>query len=566
MAQKHPWYWAMALPLVLVTACTGVDNGSVNTVNISVQAQYEKRDLGPTGFGSATPRPARYAYVELRRDSDGSLLDQVELDANGVGPAQIPKGVDVFAVLYADVVTPAPSGTGFLMYGNVKRAVPSSHFATADALNAVPTWYTTSPVFNATSSGTITLKALESTSEAGAFAIADQMVEFALAMGQLEPTLTLPNIHTFWNTGTVTTYPTSDATATTTGVLQYPKTDRPMLVNEIRFGTPWNDAYNDSLLLETFAHSLFAYGSYWSTDAQGTQFGSLVRSDGDPAKIDPFISSESTMAFASGFGNFLSCAIRNDPNLYSMDATSDTLPNQWRIDQHQMPTTGGEFFGSSVARSMWGIWKNGSVFNGSQAGLTTMWNATIPSVVNQAFEFGNAPLGCYPTYLVGLTRLAATQGGNVAGNAIRAELALENVGNGYGDVTVPGDPYYTTNPANPLDNLWITNSTLPLSLSGTLRTYDSSVYGLIAYDQDQSQAFRIYHDGTDRTITLNTSSSGLLVELFDSLGYLANGKAPGSTNTISLAGIVAGNYVVRVRLDPSKSFTGADAAYTLTVQ
>lgn len=126
------------------------------------------------------------------------------------------------------------------------------------------------------------------------------------------------------------------------------------------------------------------------------------------------------------------------------------------IDQHQKPSGGGEFLASSIARAQWGIWKNASVFNGTPAGLATMWDATNPKIAKLAFEFGNAPLGCYPTYLVGLARLASTQAGSAAGNAIRAELALENMGNGYGDITVPGDPYYTTNPTNPLDNLWIT--------------------------------------------------------------------------------------------------------------
>lgn len=228
------------------------------------------------------------------------------------------------------------------------------------------------------------------------------------------------------------------------------------------------------------------------------------------------------------------------------------------LDQHQAPTSGGEFQGNAIARSLWGIYRNNGIFTNPQTGLQTIWNATNPSVVNQTNEFGNTVLGCYPTYLVGLTRLVGTQGGLVAANALRSELALENIGNGF-DVTIPEGPYYATSA------LWISTGTF-FTQPGTLKTYNTSTYGVIAYDRDQAQAYRFYYDGQPRTIALTTSSPGLLVELMDSKGYLTYAMAPGAQNTITLTGRNPGFYAARVRIDPYVTYTGADATYTLTIQ
>jgi len=553
---KYPWSWMMAVPILLLTACTGgVDSESTDSVSVTVQGRYEKRDLSAPGL--LISKAARYTYAEIVRSSNNTSLGIVELDANGTGSVAIPRGVDVFAVLYADVVVPSASGTGYSLHGVVKNAVPADQYTSSNTLNGVATWYVTSNVFNTTSSGTITLTALESTAsaEAGAFAIADQMVEFAQGIGRMEPSLPLPKMFTFWAPTTVTTYPSSNATATASGVLLDSNSGRPMLVNEIRYGGPRNcaDAFNDSLLLETYSHALFTYGSYWNTTSQGTRFDALVRGDNDQVFVDPLNASEPTMAFANGFGHFLSSAIRNNPNHYYMrnDGTVDT----WSLNtQSPTPAGGGEFYGASVAKSMWGVWKY--ALGGSSTSLTTMWNAANSGIANGAYELGNAPLGCYPTYLVGLTRLASAQGGTAAANAIRAELLLENIGGGNGDVTDTNGAYYTSSP------LWTKHIALPLNLNGNL-THDA-LNTLSAYERGYAQTHLVYHDGGNRTITLGTPGNGLFVELFDSLGYLAYAKAPGSPNTISLSGRPAGNYAVRVRLDPSK--TVANTSYTLTIQ
>lgn len=555
---KHPWSWLMAVPILLLTACTGgIGDESVDSVIVTVQGLYEKRDLGAPGTPLLPPKKTRYAYAEIVRSSNNESLGVVELNVNGTGSVAIPRGLNVYAVLYADVVVPSASGTGYSLHGVVKNAVPAEQYTASDTLNNVPTWYVTSDNFNTSSSGTITLTALESTAnaEAGAFAIADQMVEFAQGIGRMESTLPLPKLFTFWAPTTVTTYPSSNATATASGVLLDTSSGRPMLVNEIRYGGLSNcaDAFNDGLLLETYSHALFAYGSLWSTTAQGTRFDALVRGDNDQVYVDPFNASEPTMAFASGFGHFLSSAIRNNPNHYYLwnDGTLDS----WSLNtQSATPVGGGEFYGASVAKSMWGVWKY--ALGGSSTGLTTMWNAANSGLANGAYELGNAPLGCYPTYLVGLTRLASAQGGTAAANAIRAELLLENIGGGNGDVTDANGAYYISSA------LWTRHITLPLNLSGNLT--HNALNTLSAYERGFAQTHLVYHDGGNRAITLGTPGNGLFVELFDGLGYLAYAKAPGSPNTITLSGRPAGNYAVRVRLDPSK--TVANTSYTLTIQ
>jgi len=63
---KHPWSWLMAVPILLLTACTvgGEDEfgggGSVDSVTVTVQGRYEKRDLGVPGT-PLTTKATRYA-------------------------------------------------------------------------------------------------------------------------------------------------------------------------------------------------------------------------------------------------------------------------------------------------------------------------------------------------------------------------------------------------------------------------------------------------------------------------------------------------------------------------
>ena len=70
-------------------------------------------------------------------------------------------------------------------------------------------------------------------------------------------------------------------------------------------------------------------------------------------------------------------------------------------------------------------------------------------------------------------------------------------------------------------------------------------------------------------ITLNTTAPGLILELFGSFGYYA-GTTASSTRTgqiayTSSAPLPYGPYVVRIRLDPSKTFSNGTVPFSLTV-
>lgn len=537
-----------ALLLAGITGCTSVSDDEGDLVNVTVQALHQKRSPSGTTLGGLIIRPSRYAYAELRRDSDSALLATVGLNGSGTGTGSVPRGSNVYAVVYADILAPNAAGTGFALHGSVKKAIPQSSYATGVAFDAEPTWYTTSPTFTASSAGTLSVLSLESNSEAGAFAIADQMVEFALGMGRLEPTLPLPNLHTFWTSGTGSTYP---AAVTTAGgaLLSHPYSTRPILAHELWYGGPANcaDAYNESFLQETFARSLFANGSYWSTSTPRT-YGSIIRGDADAAYIDPGIASESTIAFANGFGYFLSGAFRNDPNLYLV--ASNGSVSTWSLNTSTSPTPvgGGEFYGASVARSLWGIWKNS--LGGAQSGLQTLWDATVPSRANLIYEYGNAPLGCYPTYLVGLKRLA----GSTLSSSIQTQLSAENIG----DI----NSLYFAGTA-----LWITVPVGGAAQTGSLTTYDNAnpSYRGVYYDRDQAQAYRFEQGGGARTLTLS-GSQPLILELFDSYGFLAEARSiSGQPGVISFTNLAAGTYVARVRLNPSYNYTGTAATYSLSI-
>ncbi|MBK8791680.1 MAG: hypothetical protein IPN59_00770 [Holophaga sp.] len=555
MARFKQWTWLVLVPAVLFVGCTvSVGGGPADTVDVTVRALYEKQDITSTGLGTLTTRPARYTFAELRDNSSDALLATVELASDGMGTAKVPRGSNLYAVIYADVLVPAAAGTSYALHGNVKKAIPKAHYATGLDLEKEPTWGTTSLSFLASSSGTLTVRALESTSEAGAFAIADQMVAFGQGMGRVEPTLPLPNLHAFWTSGTGSTYPTA-ATNSSGTLLRNPNTNRPMLVTEVWYGGPFNsaDAFNDGLLLETFSRGLFATGSYWSTSL--TNYGSVLRGDNDAAIISPWISSEPAIAFASGYATFLSAAIRDNPNVYLMGSTGTV--DTWRLDQHEISPLvgGGEFYASSIARSQWGIWA--SVLGRGTAGLKTLWDATNPSIANQSYEFGNAPLACYPTYLVGLKRLA----GASTWTAMQPQLDAENVGNGL-DVTLST---YRDSTA-----LWTTVAPSATPILGTLTTYDNSIpsNSNVYYDRVQAKAYRVVLGDGTHTVSVSTSSPAMIVEVFDHIGLLtaayATTATPGS-KTFTLAAGAGGTYVVRVRLDPFYQYTGALANYSLVI-
>jgi len=202
-----------------------------------------------------------------------------------------------------------------------------------------------------------------------------------------------------------------------------------------------------------------------------------------------------------------------------------------------------------VARTLWGTWK--SALGGGQTNLQTIWNATVPAIASQSYEYGNAPLGCYPTYLVGLKRLA----GASKESAIQSQLTAENIG-------AINASYFDSSA------LWQSIAISGSSLPGSLTTYDNTnpTYLGVYFDRDQAQAYRFVHGGGSRTITVTSPAPGLIVELFDSIGLVAS-----ANSTASQAAVLGpytlpyGTYAVRVRLNPACTFNGNPATYSLTV-
>lgn len=557
MYPRTPVSGFMAVALVFLGGCGGGGGGNdgPSSVSVTVQGQYEKRVLSSSGVSTTLATlPTRYSFAQVVNSASGRVEAAGTLGADGTGTFVVPRGITFFVALYATVEVPGSTpGSGFFFYGGVKRANPASTYASADAFNQIATWSTTSADVVANSSGNLLqLRALDATAEAGAFAIADQMATFALGMRALEPGLPLPELYSFWNSGPFTTYPSAALATGGTTVLKQGTAlgGRVIFQHEVRYAGPaaldrGADAYNDGALLEAFARLLFADDSL--AYSNGT-FGTIIRRDNDNGFILPSDASEPAIAFVGGFSAFLSAAFRNDPYAYEVPAGGG-VPVVFRLDQHTgfVPTGGGEFYSGSVARTLWGIWKNPAIFNGSQNGLKTMWSATIPTTASLGYEYGNTPLACYPTYLTGLSRLA----GGSATAPILSELFQENVGNGL----------------DPTSNLYLNGTTLwrlravPFTDSGTFPTFAAGW----SFDQNQAQAFRFTHGGGPRTLTLSTSGAGLVLELFDSIGLLRQTVASSSGNgVINLPSLAVGTYVVRVRVDPYVIYPNGTIGYNLS--
>lgn len=544
--------------LALVVGCGGSSSVSSDEVRITIQARYEKRDLGGSGFGGLVSRPARYAYAEVVGQG-GHVIASDHLGSDGTGWIDLPRGTAFQVKVQAQVEVPNnPVDNSFCLRGSVKRAFPASTYTDRSDFNNLPNWVTTSAAVEADADGTLAVTALESTSEAGAFAIADQMVAFAQQVQALEPSLRLPNLHAFWyasgSDATFATYPAAAWVQASGGdSLLKQDSGRTVFQHEVRWAGPNDadrgaDAYNDGVLQETFARLLLADYSLQSTFNDGSDApDAIVRRDSDNAYASPWDTSalEPTMAWTAGFATFLGSAFRNDPTL--REVASNGTVSTFRLDTHSnpLPSPAGEFVPGAVARSLWGIWKNGGTFNGSQAGLQTMYNATLPQTATQAYEYGNTPLAAYPTYLNGLKRLAGT----AAATPIANELSLENV-------TTTWNPNAT--------GLWITEATTTFTRNGTFPTYTAGY----VYDQNQAKAFKFVQGSAgSKTITLSASGNGLLLELFDTIGLLRTAYATASANgVIYLSSLPVGEYVVRVRVDPYFAYTGSNLTYALTVQ
>ncbi|HJV22507.1 MAG TPA: hypothetical protein VJ570_07415 [Holophagaceae bacterium] len=547
------------LALGLVGCGASAYDGGGGDVTVTLQGQFEKPNLTPAGFSGSSTLPARYCYMELRDATSDVVLAKGYLDGNGQGATTLPAGTQAYAVLYASYEVPlVPAGSGFFMRGSVVDAPPPAPGLSGDQqlayFNGTQDWFVTSANTSFTSSGTLTVKALASNHIAGAFAIADQAVTFAQGVQALSPPLTLPNLHTYWSTSTNP----ADQLRSYPRILQKSDQSIPITASNRALFThavygdfsgaanSESDAFDDAVLQETFAHLLFADYSY---HADGSSALSLLRRDNDNSYTSRFADSEASIAFVDGYCDFLAGALRNQAALLDSYVDGGGVA---RVDDFDLslPLLGSEFVRGSVATNLWSIWKG--PLGGGQSGLQALWDRlnTSNAGLDGVGDYNGAPLGCYPTYLVGL-RNAVTL---ATWTSIQGTFAASGIAD-------PGTAYFSGS------TLWSNQLTIPFTATGTLAFFGPGSYRY--YDRTQAQAYRfVQGSAVTRTLTL-TPDPGVDFEL-DLIGpgglIAASYASPyGTTRTLTLT--APGTYVVRVRVNPdsAEAYTAGNYGYSLTL-
>ncbi|HEX9080871.1 MAG TPA: hypothetical protein VF768_01265 [Holophagaceae bacterium] len=553
--------WRMLLAasaLFALTACGGGSSASSGDVQITLQAQFQKQLLTPSGFSGTSILPARYCYAEVVDAGSGSVLASGYLGSSGTGTVNLPQGSQIYVQVYAEYQVPSADPANPFMQGRVLNApMFTTSTISSQAFQAYPTWSVRSDTLVADQDGTLTITAQTGNRIAGAFNIADQAVTFASTVRDLDGTgtLRLPDLDTFWTTSTraadqTRTYPAVTLASSTT-LLQSAQ-GRAIFTHQVEglaSGAPntETDEWDDGVLQETFAHLLFADDTY---KPDGSSALSLLRRDNDNVYVSRYRPSESTVAFVDGFCDFLAgAALRQSPLLDSyVDASGVQQVDDFDLASHAMVPAAakGEFTRGSIAVSLWGIWQN--ALGGSFSGLQTLWSAVRSGVAlpDGTGEYEGATLGCYPSYLLGVQSRAGS-----AWPAVLNELSLESI-------PAPTPAYFSSNA------LWLTVG-VPFSGTGALQTYDASQARY--YDQNQSQAYRFTQlaSGT-RTLTLTPGLGGqdFYVELLGPGGWIAGNTTStltGQVRTLTVPNLPPGVYAVRVRA----GVTSATGTYSYTL-
>lgn len=436
----------------LLVACTGSGTGAGgNNAAVTVRAAFQKEVLAPNGTHTPTTLPARYCFVEFHDNASGSTISGTGgfLDGTGQGTFQVPSGQSVYAQVYAAWQVPGATSSTYFMQGEVVNAAYGTPYASTGD------WYVTSSTFTA-DTGTLDIVAQDDVNRiAGAFNIADQGVTFALGMKGLAPTQALPNLAVYWNTSTTPShqsraYPQAALDSSSNLIVQngHVLFQAGVMGNSSGAANTEQDEWDDGTLGETYAHLLFAPYSY-RTD--GSSALSYLRADSENVPyISLSIPAEPSQAFMTGYADFLSAAFRNDPRI--LDSYRDGGGAfQVQDEDLSQPLNLGEFSRYGVAGSLWSMWQ---ALGGGQTGLQSLWNVTLTSNTGLDFvgDYNGSPLGCYPTYLVGL-RAA------VGGSWPACQSAL-----GLWGVSDPSATYFSGT------TLW-TNEATPFSVSGaTLAT------------------------------------------------------------------------------------------------
>jgi hypothetical protein len=546
----------LALPsaalLGLLLACTSSGAGGESNATATVQAAFQKRVLAPNGTYTMTTLPARYCYVEFHDNASGSIINGSGgfLDGTGQGAFSLPSGQSVYAQVYAAWQVPGASSSSYFMQGEVVNATYGT------AYNSTTDWYVTSSTFTA-GGGTLNILALDDANRiAGAFSVADQGVTFALGMKGLAPATPLPNLAVYWTTSTTPSnqyraYPQVMLDGSNNLILQngHALFQAAVLGNASGAPNTEQDEWDDGTLGETYAHLLFAPYSY-RTD--GSSALSYLRADSENV---PFISlnipAEPSQAFITGYADFLSAAFRNNP--WILDSYRDgSGVLQVQNEDLSQPANLGEFSRYGVAGSLWSMWQ---ALGGGQAGLQSLWNATLTTNSGLDFvgDYNGSPLGCYPTYLVGL-RAA------VGSSWPACQTALGTWG-----VSDPSAAYFASSSA-----LW-TNEATPFSVSGaTLATPASNASKALAelcYDRTGAALYRFTQGSTlSRTITLTPSGQDFELDLLGPNGAIAYSYSPISVNPRVLTKtLAAGSYVIRVRVNPDNTLSRAAGTYSYSL-
>ncbi len=536
------------LPLLLfLPACTVVHEDSSGTsTRVNLQGLY--RDPG-----TGTTRPTRYCWAEVYDVNTGAVAADGYLDAQGQGTFTAPAGAPLQVRIFARVEVPG-TGADFTLRGSMKAASLPASFTSVASFNALEDVNVTSSVGSGTS---ITLTAEpDAQQRAGAFNAVDQMVAFGQGVHTLEPGLKLPNLHGFYtSSGNTTSYPLLAVDGGGAPLKQ--ASGRavfalPVAGNATGGASTNNDLGDDAVLLEAYSHLLLADRSYPS-DASAA--GTVIRRDNDDVWVDRDIQSEPSVAFTDGLGDFLACAFRALDGAASPELITDAYVagsgsaatatfDLSRHDQFARAAGQGEFYRGSVAICLWRTWRQ--ALGGTPSGLQTLWAATLR---NQSGEYLNAPLGAYPTYLVGLRGLLGS--GSLAWSNTLFELGQEDVPN-------PDAAYFAGSA------LWTTQPVLPFTVSGSLVAYAPGAN--IYYDRNQAATFRFVHGGGARTLqVVPTGGQDVFLELIGPSGVVAqslNSQGVG-TRTLSFTSLAAGTYAVRVRVGYTTA--NASAGYSLTV-
>ena len=531
--------------LGLLMACNGAGSDGGNNSSVTVQAAFQKEVLDSAGGHTMATLPARYCYVEFHDSSSNQVTGSGGfLNASGQGTFQVPNGESVYAVVYAAWQIPGSSSASYFMQGEVVNAAFGTAYSTTSD------WYVTSATFTA-GTGTLNVLAQDDSSRlGGAFNIADQGVTFALGMQALAPSVPLPNLAVYWTTSTTPSnqyrvYPQVALDSSNNLILQngHALFRAAVFGNTSGAANTEQDEWDDGTLGETYAHLLFAPYTF---KADGSSALSYLRADTENV---PFISlgvpAEPSQAFITGYADFLAAAFRSNPQILDSYRDGGGVLRVQNEDLSQ-PANLGEFSRYGVAGSLWSMWQ---ALGGDQASLQTLWNATLTSNSGLDFvgDYNGSPLGCYPTYLVGL-------------RASLSAIPWSNCQTAFGTwgVADPSATYFNGT------SLW-TNEAVPFTVTGaSLITPATPAVTSLSYDRNGAALYRFTQGSTGtRTITLTPSGQDFELDLIGPNGPVAYSFASpyGSARTLNPT-LAPGDYVIRVRVNPDNTLARSAGSYS----